>query len=231
MGFRSWLWSKMGMPVHREQRQRRELAWDYAQANDRAICDADPAIEHVREASSLLDRDPERAFVQLLALAQKGSVWGMLTVGWCCEVGHGTPANLADAEHFYRRAHEAGCDRAMIPYARVLRFRGASDMEMQAYSEAAARGWAPALYRVARLGLAQATTREARLAFKTPLERAAEMGSPAAKFLLAAYMASGRLGLSHVPAGIRLIHLFLRDRLAAMDGEGAIEDLPLLVAP
>ncbi|MFZ5720835.1 MAG: hypothetical protein ACOY5Y_15355 [Pseudomonadota bacterium] len=198
---------------------RRDQAWDYAQANDAEIMQADPRIEEVREAVRLLDRDPESAFSQLVEFAQQGSVWAMIHVGWCRHAGCGTLADQIDSERWYRRAHEAGSDRALLDYALMLRRRGASDLEADVYAAGVARDWAPALCSYAQLRISQADTRKQRLIQKALLHRAADFGSPRAQFLLARHMLRGMFGLRYVPEGIRRAYRLIRLRLAQMDAE------------
>lgn len=189
-------------------------AWDYAQANDDEIRNSDPEQDRVADAANLLDRDPSHAFFLLLTLAREGSVWAMVNLGWCCAVGCGVPANPTDAEYWYKRAYEAGCDRALLDYAGMLERRDALDLAQKAYTAVAARGWAPAIFHAARLELRNAKTLEARLRQKPNLERAAALGSPAALFLLTKYMVRGRFGVRNVAGGLRLLYAQLKKILA-----------------
>ena len=58
---------------------------------------------------------------------------------------------------------------------------------------------------------ARARTVEARLEFKPLLERAAEAGSPAARFWLTKFMFRGWFGLQHVPGGVRRLVAMLKE--------------------
>lgn len=211
MGLRSWIWNKLEMPAVVDDHRRRDNAWDYGRTNDREIWDADPQAEHVSEAAERLDRDPEVAFYLLLTLAQKGSTWAMVTVGWALEVGRGTPVSLSDSEYWYRRAHRAGCTRATLEYARLLEQRGEVGLAQQTYAAGIASGWGPALFRSALLGLRQARSVETRLQFKPALEQAAALGSPAARVLLAKYMLRGWFGSRYVVQGLPMAIKNLRE--------------------
>lgn len=211
MGLGTWLWQKLDMPAFSAEQHRRRAAWDYAQTNNQAIWDADPLIARVTEAIALVDRDPEHAFYLLLTLAHDGSIWSMLYAGWCCENGRGVPANLSDAEYWYRRAHEAGCDRATLDYGTLLTQRSALDLAQQVYAIGVKRNWAPALYRSARLILREAESLETRLVAKPLLERAAAQGSPLARLLLSKYLLRGWFGARNIPAGLRQAAQLLRE--------------------
>lgn len=219
MGLRAWLWAKLDMPAYEAARVRRHRSWDHAQANDWATLETDPAKDEVTEAAALLDRDPDRAFASLLAFAQQGSVWSMVNIGWCFEVGRGAAVSSADAEYWYRRAYEAGCDRALIEYGRMLGARGAVDLQQQVYAAGAARNWPPAMQRSAQLELRYARTLEEHLKLKPVLERAVELGSPGARRVLAWYLVHGRFGVRNVPAGLRLAYAIFKDGLAEIGRE------------
>lgn len=201
----------------RAEMARRDQVWDYAQANDAEIMDADPRIEDVREAARLLEGEPQEAFSTLLDLAEQGSVWAMIHVAWCRHTGCGTPADPLDAERWYKRAYEAGSDRALLDYALMLRGRGASDLEAEVYSAGVARDWAPALCAYAQLRISQADSRRQRLVQKPLLERAASYGSPRAQLLLARHMLRGKFGLRYVPEGVRRAYQMIRERLSEND--------------
>jgi TPR repeat protein len=179
--------------------------WTYGQVNDWVILDADPDKDRAREATALIASDPERAFPLVIALAQQGSIWSMIQTAWCYHKGLGVEANASDSESWYQRAYEAGSDRALLDYARILAARGDVALLAAVYGAGAARNWTPAALRLARLRLRQSTTRETLLEARPVLERAAEQGSPGAQFLLARNMGSGRFGLREVIRGHRLM--------------------------
>jgi len=192
--------------------------WDYSQANDQAILETDPDRDRAREAAALITSDPERAFPLVVALASKGSVWSMIQAGWCYYNGLGVEPNAAEAESWYRRAYEAGSDRALLDYARILTSRREVALLEAVYSAGAARNWTPAALRLARLRLRLSATRKTLLEARPVLERAAEQGSPGAQFLLARNMGSGRFGLSEIIRGQRLMYKIAREILLSAEG-------------
>ena len=192
--------------------------WDYSQTNDRAILEADPDKDRAREVAALIASDPERTFPMVITLANKGSVWSMIQAGWCYYNGLGVEPNVSEAENWYRRAYEAGSDRALLDYARMLTSRRDAALLEAVYAAGAARSWIPAALRLARLRLRLSATRETLLEVRPVLERAAEQGSPGAQFLLARNMGLGRFGLGEIIRGHRLMLKIVREVLRKAEG-------------
>ena len=213
-------WSKL-TDTSREAFHEYCRAWDYAQANDTAILEGDPQKDRVLEAVRLRKSDPERGFAKLLPLAKKGSAWGMLHVAWCYHHGRGVEVSRAAAEDWYRRAYEAGSQRAMLDYGRMLARRGDVALRGAVYGAGADRNWAPALYRLARLRLEGPRTQESFLDALPLLEQAARLGSPAAQWALGYYMVRGRFGLLRIPRGFGVIGAFAFKALAELQARAA----------
>jgi TPR repeat protein len=203
-------WTKLEMPELGAQIEAARLAWDHSQCADGAA-EADPRMNQIRDAHRLLASEPERAFAIVLALANQDFSWAMLQVAWCFEFGLGTATSQLDAEAWYRRARDAGCERAILELGRTLAARGALDQAIEVYSDGVAREWAPALSRTAILQLTRATTAPERRRWRTMLERAAELGSPNAKAWLARGMAKGWFGIWRIPLGFWLGFQVLKD--------------------
>jgi TPR repeat protein len=193
--------------------------WDYAQASDRALLDADPNKDQVLYAAALLRSNEEKAFPTLLAFAEQGSAWSMNQVAWCCFRGLGVASSMAEAEDWYRRAYEAGSGQGLLNYGRMLGRRGELELREAVYRVGADRGLAPAAYQLAKLRLQKSKTRQTLNEVRPLLELAAERGSPAASGLLAVNMARGRFGILEVPRGIRLMLKVVTDMLAKRDAE------------
>ena len=88
------------------------LIWK--KTNDAALWEQDQAQERMRSADELWAIDPTKAFQQFRDLAAQGSVWSMNIVGHAYTRGRGVQVDLAQAEKWYRRAFEAGSDRALL---------------------------------------------------------------------------------------------------------------------
>jgi hypothetical protein len=190
-----------------------ENGWEYDQMNDAAIQAADLDIEKVSEALALLTPDPERASELLTDLAQEGSVRSMVNLGACYLHGLGTPVSLPDAEHWYRRAYEAGSDRGLLGYAWFLQHRGAFDEELAVYAAGVKRGWPPAIGRYAYRMLRRARTVHERVEVLPLLGQAADLGSPTVQLVLCQFMLRGRFGLRYLPEGVRRSFRYFRAAL------------------
>jgi TPR repeat protein len=211
-----WIGAKIGAGAGTDNRAKLwalNEAWSYGQVNDQAILKADPDRDQAREAAALVRRDPEREFPLVIALARRGSVWSMIQTAWCYFEGLGVEASCSEAESWYRRAYEAGSDRALLDYARLLTARGEDALVEAVYSAGAARNWTPAALWLVRLQLRRSKKRETLLAARPVLERAAEEGSPGAQFLLARNMGLGRFGLGEIIRGHRLMYKIAREVL------------------
>jgi TPR repeat protein len=112
-----WLRTKLPAQCVADRLDVREKleSWRYAQANDTDVIKHDPDYDALLAAERLWRSDPETAFPQLSVLAERGSVWSMLLVGYAYQAGQGVTADLAAAERWYRLAFEAGCQQATPP--------------------------------------------------------------------------------------------------------------------
>jgi len=203
--------------------------WDYVQANDWAGRndwigpEGEAVAEDVKEAIALRASDPEKSLQALLAFAERGSVWSMIQVAHSYKVGWGTPVDPLREEDWYRRAFEAGSERALLDYGAILFSRGALDLAEAVYEAGAGKGWAPAMCHLARLRLKRPASREGHLAIYSLLESAREQGSPAALWFLARYMARGYFGVHNIPKGVALAFKAGETMRELVDGETPIK--------
>jgi TPR repeat protein len=181
-------------------------AWEFSQVNDRTIWDREAEQGRLREAHAVRERDPPAAFALLLDLAEQGSVWSMMQVALGYHAALGVPRDMARAEEWYRRASEGGSQRALLEYIRLLWRRSDAARGEATLGGSAGDDWAPALYWRARFRLLRSKTPRRTLKEVRPLlERATELGSPAARRLLAAEMSLGRFGIREIPKGMRMV--------------------------
>ena len=129
-------------------------------------------------------------------------------MAWCYEYGKGVDRDLIETEAWSRRAFEAGSYRGQLVYGSIVRNRGDIEGAKAIYSVGAAHDWAPANHRLATCLFATANTPEDRRAALTLLERAAEQGSPGARWDLALRLGSGRFGIRQISQGYRLLLQF-----------------------
>ncbi|MBC6981506.1 tetratricopeptide repeat protein [Caulobacter sp. 17J80-11] len=213
------LWSKI-KPPSRDDTWNYVRAWDYTQTNSDDLWSLDPASDGIGEALDLEAEDPARAFTLLLDLAEQGSVWSMSRVGWCYRAGRGVAQDATRAEEWSRRAYEGGSTRALLDYAQMLEQRGQTEAQEAVYASGAEMDWAPASWRLALMRLRRARTRQDWLEVRALLERAAEQGSPAARWLLFKHMARGRFGLREIGRGWRMLKAWCDETLVEMERAG-----------
>ncbi|MHB8254435.1 MAG: tetratricopeptide repeat protein [Acidiferrobacter sp.] len=103
----------------------------------------DTITEHIDKACELIERDPKRAYRDLLALANEGSYEGMLLVGRCHLEGVGTLKDLDQAEKWLRRSHEKGVAQSAYFLAQVYRGRQDYQKERAILAAGAAAGDGP----------------------------------------------------------------------------------------
>ncbi|WP_394761983.1 hypothetical protein [Phenylobacterium sp.] len=205
MGFMSWLHSKIGMGEFAAEQRERLTKWEYAQANDWGIFDADPFKDELMSAIRLHDASPEEGFVRLLDFANRGSLYSTHYVAWSYGVGAGVPKDKDQAQAWYRRAYEGGSDRGLLGYGAYLVSRGQNDEAEKVYETGWRRGFVPAVYRLIRLRLRPTLPLAERLAWKPSLEWAVEAGHPAARYMLGKYLFRGWFGVPGIPRGLKLV--------------------------
>ena len=205
MGFKSWLRSKIGMAEFAAEQRRLLTKWEYAQANDWTIFDADPFKDELMSAVRLHDASPKEGFVRLLDFANRGSLYSTHYVAWSYAVGAGVPKDEDQARAWYRRAFEGGSDRGLLEYGAHLVSRGQRDEAKKVYETGWRRGFVPAVYRLIRLHLRPTLPLAERLAWKPSLEWAVEAGHPAARYLLSMYLFRGWFGVLGIPRGTKLV--------------------------
>lgn len=205
MGFRSWLYSKLGMAEYRAENAARLTKWEYAQVYDWDLFAADPFKDEVKASATLVDTSPEEGFAQLLELANRGSLFAMNHVTWCYGSGTGVAKDLDQAQAWSRRAYEGGSDRGLLDYGGYLVSTDRSDEAEKVYEAGWARDFTPAVYRLARIRLNATLPLAKRLAWKPSLEWAAAARHPAARFVLGKYLLRGWFGVSGIPRGLMLL--------------------------
>jgi TPR repeat protein len=201
-------WLRKRLPrlciADRAEVQEKFAAWRYAQANDRKILESDSERDAVEATMKLRRSDPEAAFPQFLALAERGSVWSMLCVGWMYMVGVGVAADATLAEHWYRLAFEGGSQRAQLDLGKFYRSRADFDAYEKIFEVGIADNWAPPMYYRAMLKLAQPKTRERLEEARVLLEAASALGDIGAQWALGRMMTRGRFGWRRIRRGLRL---------------------------
>jgi localization factor PodJL len=205
---RPFAWVRKHVPgpciADRPEVQAKFESWRYAQTNDREVLGCDPECEAVQAATKLSRTDPAAAFLKLLTLAERGSVWSMLCVAWAYATGAGTTPEASEAERWYRLAFERGCQQAQLRLGNIYRRRADFDECEKIYGVGAADHWAPAMYHLAMIKLRQPRTPACLETARSLLEQASALGDVGAQWALGRRMGRGLFGLRRIPRGIRL---------------------------
>ena len=177
--------------------------WERSSSNDFDLFSQEPEerLSLIQNAADIFDSDPAAAFRLRVEAAKAGSVWALEAVGWHYWTGTGVAADRSAALDFYYLAILGRSWSATIPYARLLAEVGRPEDCDKVLQDGVALGFAPAYFWLAWLRYRRDSTVTVRRKVWPLLEYAARQGHPAARFFLARWMASGQLGLLHVPRG------------------------------
>jgi TPR repeat protein len=198
-----WLENRIG-PEAIVHGRNYESSWEYKQA-DLQSWDAEPDRKKLSDTLALCRVDPERAFTRLCELAEENSPVAINAIGERYYWGRVVPKDTVEGEAWFKRAYELGSQRGLLNYGKALFRRGGFEDAAAVFRNGVALDWAPAYYWLARAVASQSNPLKAPRLTRALLDRAAEMGSPAAKATLAAFTAAGFYGLRHIPRGIRLL--------------------------
>jgi TPR repeat protein len=176
-------------------------AWLHAQSNNVEILEREADLSAVNQAYE--ETDPAKAFRQYLALAEKGSVWSMATVGWMLQVGTGTEQNLSQAEKWLVRAYQAGSDYGLICLGCLYERSERSETAQEVYRAGVARGFVPAMVYLAVSYRKSPDWAQRRHETLSLLESGRAAADLFARHWLATAMARGWFGLRYIPEGFR----------------------------
>lgn len=187
------------------------------------------------EARGLSEGNPAAALAIYLELAESGSAYSMLAVGWHYYNGQGTERDSAKAEEYYRRALCAGSWRATICYASRLFERGAHDKWPSTLGDGVKSGFIPSYFWLAWYTYKREPTSRTAREVRHLLETAAEAGHPGARLVLARWTASGKFGLREIPRGFRMLRELVAtfidsERATATADDSAAEPIVLPAA-
>jgi TPR repeat protein len=177
--------------------------------------DRDPV--RLRDIYELRTSRPADAFSQFLALAEDGSVWSMIQVGYAYEAGLGTQRDRVQAEKWYLKAYEAGADFGLLRSSALAFKRGDIARARAILNDGIAKGLPQAMTDLAAMELRLSRTEEARGRARLLYEQAIALGDLSAKIFYARAMAHGRFGLKLIPTGIRGLLATAKEVGAAID--------------
>jgi hypothetical protein len=142
------------------------------------------------------------AFGQFLTLAEGGSVFSMIKIGYAYETGRGAPRDLNRAEQWYMKAHGRGSDYGLVRASGLLLKRGDVSGARSLLTVGVARGLPQAMTYLAWLELKLSRGKDAQNRARALYEQAIALGDPPAKMYFARARVRGRFGLRAIPAGI-----------------------------
>ncbi|MGA9868821.1 MAG: hypothetical protein WBQ75_20530 [Acetobacteraceae bacterium] len=137
----------------------------------------------------------------MIALAERGSAWSMLLVGWAYQTGEGVTADPTRAERWYRLAFEAGVQQAQLRLGRIYADRSDFAGCEEVYGVGSTDRWAPAMFNLAMIKLRQPRTPERLEAARILLEQASVQGDLGAQLILVQFLRTGCFGLRRIPRG------------------------------
>jgi hypothetical protein len=158
---------------------------------------------------TLIDKGEfKQAYDLSLALAEAGVSSAQVFLGWLYQTGKGVRQDLDQAKRWYRSALKSNSPRAEFYLGTVYWNQSAFPEAIQWFETAAAHGYAPAAYQLARMyRYGVGVERDPELARRF-VEQAAGEGHIFARRDLAHDMLRGRRGLSRIPVGLlSLLHL------------------------
>ena len=184
----------------------------------------EPDVTRLNEAYALLEIDPARAVRELRLLAEQGSLYGMLYLGWAYQKGTGTAADAKQAEAWFRRAFEKGSKLAIY-------YLGHLYLQQQEYSKAhevfavgASMQYSPAIYCLAQMYVDGAGVSKQPDKARALLEQATVLGHVFAKRSLAKLLMSGEFGFFSIFRGCSLFLGALKDGFVVGMKEDASSD-------
>lgn len=202
----------------RPELQQEFIKWRKGQARrDAKLFENDPQKDAINTAFSLYQTDPVAAFSQLLAFAEGGSAFSMVSVGTFYKMGIGVDINPGQAEHWYRVAEECGSQLASHYLVELYREQGDLDKCESVLQTAVAEHWAPALFDLAVIKLEQPKTQARRDEARMLLEEASALGDIGAQWYLGRRMTHGMFGWRYIRRGFRLTMDACKKSLALLE--------------
>lgn len=193
-------------------------AWDSAHSNKWEILERETDRDALMQAFDLHASDPQAAYRLWLDLAEQGSVWSMFEVAMGYLGERGVASDPGEAERWFRRGLEAGDQRAMMQCVRMAAASGDYAAAEAILQGGVDQGWAPAMFWLAWYRHKQSGSRETIRSIRPLLEAAALQGHPAARMMLGRFMAKGKFGILHIPAGWKHLRRVSGTALAAESG-------------
>jgi hypothetical protein len=179
--------------------------WDETQADPDDFLVSKDHSSLADQAVDLWDADAEASFRIVLDLAQRGSMWALIQIGRCYEIGHGTAKDLLQSQEWYQRACAAGSQRAMLKCAKIFASQRDFARCETVLSEGIKRNWVPAVFWTAWYRHKHSKSAETYRAIYPLLKDAASHGHPAAQLVFGRFLMAGKYGFFNRIRGIRML--------------------------
>lgn len=171
----------------------------------------EPDVARLSVAYALMETDPAQAVKELQLLAERGSSYSMLYLGWAYQKGTGASVDAKQAERWFHRAVENGSKLAIY-------YLGHFYLQQQEYSKAhevfvmgVSKQYAPAIYCLGQMYLDGTGVSKQPDKARALLEQATALGHVFAKRSLAKLLMSGQFGLFSILRGCSLFLGALKD--------------------
>jgi TPR repeat protein len=162
----------------------------------------EPDLDELRRLHALLARNPADAVPGLEALGERGSVASALYLADLYMMGDCSPyGDESKARYWYSRAHEKGCAQASYMLGRLYSKAHQHDLAFAAFAKGAEEGYAPAIYRLAKMYQRGEAAPQDLSQYRRLLELALSKRHIFAKRDLAWLLLSGRCGPTEIARG------------------------------
>jgi TPR repeat protein len=185
--------------------------------NNDAIFAAEADSTRLREIHEMSRGRPAEALAEFLPLAEGGSVWSMIQVGYAYEAGRGAPIDRVRAEEWYSKAYEGGSDFGLLRVAILAFRRGDIAKARTVLDVGVGQGLTRAMDYLAWVELRLSGKEETRRQARALYEQAIASGDFAARMSYARAMARGRFGWREIPKGVRSLRAVAKDFTAQVD--------------
>ena len=186
--------------------------------NDAALASKTDTVR-LRELYDLSQSQPSDAFDESLALAQEGSVYSMVQVGYSYENGRGVRVDRDQAEYWYTKAYQQGSDYGLLRGSVLAARRGDVASARAMLEKGVAQGLVRAMTYLAWLELKFLRGKRGRIRARELYETAISLGDFDARLSFGRSLAHGRFGIAAIPEGFRRLQEARTELFALIDAQ------------
>ncbi|MGQ0593582.1 MAG: tetratricopeptide repeat protein [Gammaproteobacteria bacterium] len=184
----------------------------------------EPDLTRLNEAYGLLETDPTCAVKELQSLAELGSLYSMLYLGWAYQKGTGTRVDTKQAEIWFRRAYQKGSKLAIYYLGHLYLQQQEHSKAHEVFAAGVSMDYAPAIYCLGQMYVDGAGVSQQPDKARALLERATALGHVFAKRSLAKLLISGQFGFFNIFRGCFLLLGAVKDGLVVGMTEDSSSD-------